>query len=427
MPRQPEPWFRDGRGWYVQLDGRQTFLGEHPEGQPRPKKGEDGRWKPPPSIRAVFHKKMAERDTPPSPTTPLPPPGEQATVVTVLDAFLDWLDNRVREGTKSSRTYDWYLDYLQDFTCFQGVNYRIRDLTAAQVLPVHVYQWADSHPGWTTGKRGAMTAVQRAFGWAAKAGLLGAAGVSPLRALEKPAQGRRERLFTEAEYTEVLALVKDRNFRDLIELSWETGCRPHELFTVEASHVEKDVGRWVFPIRLSKGKKLQRVVYLSDRALEITLRLAAERPTGPLLVNTQGRAWCVSSVKCRFQQLCREIGRRRMRQAGELPPKIPRLKVAQRSDPAARREHEARVLARRQQIRNMARVRGLRVNLYGFRHARITEALVQGLDAVTVSILAGHKDTTMISRHYAHLTQRDDHMRKAANRAIGKVRPPAKG
>jgi integrase len=38
---------------------------------------------------------------------------------------------------------------------------------------------------------------------------------------------------------------------------------------------------------------------------------------------------------------------------------------------------------------------------------------------VTVSVLMGHRDTTMISRVYSHLTQRQEHLRQAANRARG--------
>ena len=60
---------------------------------------------------------------------------------------------------------------------------------------------------------------------------------------------------------------------------------------------------------------------------------------------------------------------------------------------------------------------GVCYNLYSFRHAYITQSLVNGLDAVTVSILAGHKSTVMISRHYSHLHQMADHLRDAANRA----------
>ena len=80
--------------------------------------------------------------------------------------------------------------------------------------------------------------------------------VPPLVAIEKPQQGRREKLVSEDEYSVVHGAVKDQEFRDLLELSWETGCRPRELFTEKASYVDLPTGRWVFPIRLSKGKKM---------------------------------------------------------------------------------------------------------------------------------------------------------------------------
>ena len=67
MPRQPEPWFHNGRGWYVQLDGKQPFLGEHPPNATPPKKGNAGRWNVPQSIRDEFHCRMTERGTKPTP------------------------------------------------------------------------------------------------------------------------------------------------------------------------------------------------------------------------------------------------------------------------------------------------------------------------------------------------------------------------
>ena len=45
------------------------------------------------------------------------------------------------------------------------------------------------------------------------------------------------------------------------------------------------------------------------------------------------------------------------------------------------------------------------------------DSLENGLDAVTVAVLMGDQDTAMISRHYAHVAQRTDHMRRSANRA----------
>jgi integrase len=416
MPRQPEPWFRNGRGWYVQLDGKQTFLGEHPPNAPRPKKADSGRWNVPQSIRDEFHRRMAGR--PRSPATVLPRAG--SAVVEVLDAFLDWLHNRVAEGTKARRTYDWYRKYLQSFADFSTPAYRVAELTAAQLGPIHVYQWVDSHPGWKAGKRGAMTAVQRAFGWAAKAGLLkDAGGRSPVAGLEKPAQGRREQLVTREEYDELFAALTAPEARDLIELSWETGMRPHELFTAEAHFFDPDAGRLVFPVRLSKGKKVQRVVYLNERALEVIRRNAAAHPTGPLLRNSDGEPWCGGAVNCLFQRVRRELGRRRLAAKGLMPPKIKRLTAAQRADEATREAHQRRVIERRKLVHRLAWERGTKYSLYAIRHAFCTEALENGLDAVTVSVLMGHKDTTMISRVYSHLTERTEHMREAARKARG--------
>jgi len=410
MPRQPKPWYREGRGWYVQLDGRQTFLGEHPPKFPRPKKNDQGEWTPPPPIRDEFHRRMAASADRPR-RQPAGRRDESLLVCEVFDTFLSWLSARVAEGSKSQRTYDWYRKYLQSFLRSAPPLLAIEDLDHS-----HVHGWVDSHPDWKTGKRGAMTAVQRALNWAARAGLLKSlGGKSPLAGLEKPAQGRREQLVTPEEYVEVTALVKDQNFRDLLVAAWETGARPHELFTVEASFVDLDNGRWVFPVRLSKGRKAQRVVYLTDAVLEVTKRLRQRHPQGPLFRNTDGNPWCVSSVKCRFQKLRLALGGRRLQRLGLLPPKIPRLTKPQREDRAVRAEYTRKVLERRERINELAREHGTRYNLYAFRHSRITEALVAGLDAVTVSVLAGHRDTTMISRHYAHLTQQLAHLREAAS------------
>jgi integrase len=238
--------------------------------------------------------------------------------------------------------------------------------------------------------------------------------------LEKPPQGRREQLVSLAEYQRILGAVTDPEFRDLVELAWETGARPHELFTLEASYVDLANARWVFPVRLSKGKKVQRVIYLTDIALAITQRLLLARTTGILLVNTDGDPWCGASAKCRFQRLRHTLGRQRIVELGILPPRIPRLTKVQQQDPNRRKHHEKAVEDRTKEVCRLCREHGTMYSLYLFRHAFCTQALESGkIDAVTVSILMGHRDTTMISRHYSHLTQRVEHLREAARKARG--------
>jgi integrase len=421
VPHHPKPFYKANRNtWYVEVARVQHPLGKHPDGFPAPSK-RDGSWDPPREILDAYHRVMAQGQGASEARTvgDTPPP-----VAVVLDEFVGWLKGRVAEGSKAPRTLEWYVGYLNSFLDY------LRDeepgrpeapaLTVDGLRPIHVYRWVDSHPEWKTGKRGAMTAVQRACNWAAKAGLLKAVGGrSPLAGLEKPPQGRREQLVSPEEFEVILAWVRDREFRDLLETSWDTGARPHELFTVEARYFDPANARWVFPVRESKGKKVQRVVYLGKRALAITERLVRERPSGPLFRNKDGTPWTVSSVKCRFQRLRDELGRRKVRALGLFPPRLKRLTKVQRQDPVVRMAHQQAVRRRRQEIKDLAKRHGTKYSLYSFRHAFVTEALVNGLDAVTVSVLAGHRDTTMISRHYSHLTQQLGHLREAARKARG--------
>jgi integrase len=328
------------------------------------------------------------------------------TVLGVLDAFLDWCQKH-----RAGRTYDWYRDYLESFARTVSAG-----LTIDCLKPFHVQQWLDANTGWISGKRGAVIAVQRAFNWAVRMGLIAA---NPVRSIEKPQAGRREHVIGDDQYATLLGLVRDCEFRDLLTLCWETGCRPEDALSVEARHVDLQNGCWAFPVQESKGKKHQRVVYLTDIGLAITRRLMLAHPTGPLLRNTDGLAWSPSALNCRFARLRLALGRAKLEEAGLMPPKLKRLTQAQRADAATRIAHDQAVSDRRRLIAEMARGQVPRYCLYTFRHSWCTHALERGVDAVTVAVLMGHRDTTMISRVYSHLMQRRDHLRDAIRKAAG--------
>src|SRR5690606_31444465 len=111
---------------------------------------------------------------------------------------------------------------------------------------------------------------------------------SPVEHLEVPGADRRESIVTVEEYERLLTLIRDEAFRDVVVVTWETGCRPQELLRVEARHVDLANRRWVFPKSESKGKRQPRVVYLPPPALEITRRRVAEFPSGLLFRNSTG-------------------------------------------------------------------------------------------------------------------------------------------
>jgi integrase len=379
LPHYPKPFFRPQRGlWYVQIEGRQVNLG--------PDRDEAFR---------RYHDLMAR-----GPDQSRPPDGDAA--VSVLDAFLDWCEKH-----RAPRTYEWYRDYLQSFA--RSIP---RGLPVGRLKPIHVQQWVDAQPGWGNGKRGAITAVQRAFNWAAKMGLIDA---SPVRHVEKPRAGRRDVVITPGEYAWILGQVKDEAFRDLLVVCWETGCRPQEILAVEARHVDPDGGRWVFPLDEAKGKKAHRVVYLTDRALEITRRLVLRQPDGPLFRNTDGRPWHPYALNCRFGRLRLAHGRQRIQQLGLMPPGIKRLEAARRRDPEIRAEHEEAVRRRSERIAELARDHGTKWCLYHFRHSFATRMLEAGTDSLTVSALLGHADGSMLARVYSHLSRNGAYLRDAVN------------
>lgn len=383
MPQYPKPFHRPARGlWYVQLDGKQLNLGSDRDEAFR-----------------RYHELMGRaRDA------PRVVAGD--TILAILDEFLGWC-----QAHKAGRTYDWYRDYLESFAkSLPG------DLAVAQLKPFHVQRWVDSQPGWKTGKRGAIVAVQRAFNWAARMGLI---EQNPLRHVEKPPAGRRDVVITPEEFARILGRVKDEEFRDLLTVCWETGCRPQEALMVEARHVDLQEGCWVFAVEESKGKRHRRVVYLTDAALELTRRLMAAHPAGPLFLNTDGLPWTPFALNCRFARLRLALGRKKLEELGRMPPGLKRLKQAGRLDRDVRCAHSLAVLERRRQIAALAKEHGPKYSLYTFRHSWCTLALERGLDAVTVSVLMGHRDTTMISRVYSHLMQRRDHLRDAVRRVAG--------
>ncbi len=261
----------------------------------------------------------------------------------IIDSYLDWCQKH-----RAPDTYEWYRYRLQRF-----VDCAPRDLRVTQLKPFHVQQWIDSYQGLSSGsKRNYCRAIQRTMRWAEQQGYI---EHSPIAHMEKPAGGKREQVVSPEEYSQILGCTRDREFRDLVITSWETGCRPQESLRVEARHVDLEQSRWVFPKSEEKMGRITRIVYLTDEALEITRRLMLAHPEGRLFRNTRGVPWTADAVNCRFTTIRRKLGKRYC--------------------------------------------------LYVLRHTWMNRLLTAGVDSLTVAVLAGHCDTSTLAKTYQHRSQ----------------------
>lgn len=328
MPaRYPRPFWRSSKScFFVQLGKKQIRLD--------PDKDEAFR---------MYHALMQRDEQEPLAIGTDPP------VVEVLDAFLGWAS-----GNSSPKTYKWRKDNLTTFATSIP-----RNLTVSQLKPIHITREMGLHPTWGPDTRANFArCVQRAFRWAKDQGLI---RDNPIEKVEKPAKQRREEVYTREEYEVLLSHFPDRAMRDVLITVWETGCRPQELFAIEARYVDHEGKRWMFPISGSKGKRKPRVVYLSDAAYEVTRRLCEEQPTGPLFRNAAGEPWDKETVGRRFARKRKKVGKRYC--------------------------------------------------LYSFRHSFATRKLLEGVDPITVATLLGHSNLSMLANTYGHLYKQQNHLR----------------
>jgi integrase len=333
----PKPFFRTARNaWFVQIGDRQIKLAADKD-----------------EAFTRYHELMAK------PSLPEVTQAEaQKLVVVIVDEFLDWCNKH-----RAPDTYIWYRDRLNSFVATIDPS-----LTVDQLKPHHVQKWVDNYgvPLKSGSRRNLIASIKRAMKWAEEQGYIDR---SPLTHMKKPACGRKEQVVSPEQFAELVARYKDENFRDLLTVTWETGCRPQESLRVEARHVDLAGSRWVFPSSESKGKRIPRVVYLTPAALEITKRLMDKHPTGPLFRNTGGKQWTPYATNCRFQYVRRKTG--------------------------------------------------IKYSLYSLRHSFAQHALIRGVDCITVATLLGHSDPNTLGRVYQHLSQNSTFLQEQLRKATG--------
>lgn len=424
MARKASPWYREERNeWCVTIKGQHHRLGEHPEGAPRPQKSKKtGRWNAPDEIEKAFRRLI---DAPGEIAPALSGPEVGDDVVSVLDDFITWCKEN-REAITTRR----YEEFCQDFvraTDERGV--KIGTLPVLKLTSRHVTGWLNAHETWgPTTKRSAITALQRGLNWAVKNRGLER---NPIKGMDKPEAKRRSDIIAPAEFEEMLALVGDGSFRDLLTVSYDCGARPFEVKDLEKRHFQPDKQRAVIPADEAKGRKHPRAIYFpTERSMEIVGRLCDEHPTGPIFRNNLDNKWTGDAVKCRFEDIEVAFGLKEMERQGI------KLDVSEESiaammvtlSPTKKRKGtgvevpkeawELRKEARLKLIAQQTKKYGKRFNHYAFRRTFITGKIIAGVDSHVVAKLSGHQSTAMIDRHYSAIANDHEFMLREAQKQI---------
>ena len=67
--------------------------------------------------------------------------------------------------------------------------------------------------------------------------------------------------------------------------------------------------------------------------------------------------------------------------------------------------------------RALAKKLGFHICPYAIRHTFATDAIIRGVDVVTISELMGHRNLNCLSRIYQHVKKRSDFLRDALKKA----------
>jgi integrase len=386
----PKPWFRKGRGWFVTLGGKQINLGTQRD-----------------EAFAAYRQLIAH------PQTSQAPDATNILIVEIVEHFLDWV-----QRNRAADTYEWYRFRLERFCRAYS------ELSVRHLKPYIVQEWVNGFEPSITSQRNYLRSAKRCFKWAKQQGYI---EKNPIVDLEVPTAEQRETALSQIEFEAIMPFVKNERFRELLRLTWATGCRPQESLRVEARHVDTTHQRWVFPRSESKMKRKSRVVYLTDEAMEITKRLMAANPKGTLFRNANGKPWNKDSVGCSFLSVQVRMGKVAMIEHGieiddeainKFIPLLKPKKVVQGIE-RLKRPAELRHEAKRKLTIKKACEFAPRYSLYALRHSFATIALQKGIDSLTVAILLGHEDPSTLARVYQHLNHNPKHlleeMRKATS------------
>ncbi len=295
------------------------------------------------------------------------PPSDDLTVAVLMHRFIASHEHSP-PGTRRfyTRPCRSFLDYI-------GAALRV-----SEAAPYHVETWLrechafkrlpsgkrSDQPTSSTYRHNLVRAVKSAFCWGEAQGYI---ATNPVRRVKVPPQvPRGDEAYLEPDQWAKVVACDDPNLLDLLDVLtvlYETGCRPQELRRVESRHYDRAARTWDFVVEESKGKRDRRTVLLSDPAFEICQRLALKHPEGPIFRDRRGKPWTATALDRECEKLSKLVG--------------------------------------------------FHLTPYMVRHTFATRKILAGVDLISIAALMGHRNLTSLSRVYAHVMRRQDHLRAA--------------
>ena len=260
------------------------------------------------------------------------------------------------ERRVSAEAYRGYAKYLRPLADAYA------SLPVAELTPEAVALFLDRKPKWgMTYRAGFHGTASQMFRAAVKSGTLVA---NPMDKVKKPPKASRgsDALVSEEDHQRLLVHAEPV-FGDFLRLLWLTGARPGELTSITGVMVKR-MSPGVLPLlehkTAHKGKG--RTLILSPDAVAV-LQRRAEGCEGRLF------PWDAKGVTSRMRRASKKAG--------------------------------------------------VKAIAYGYRHTFATDALARGVPDATVAALLGHADTSMVHRHYSHLSSRTQALKDALNKVRG--------
>lgn len=294
------------------------------------------------------------------------PPADQITVKLILHRYLTWVENN-----RNKKTHAWHQYILCRFA--ETISEK---LTVVALKKFQIQDWLDGEETWSgTSKNRAVASLRSAFNWAISLDYI---TVNPATTFKAPKRSKGRQLWLDdAQFKVLLTHVPETCFQDYLTFAFDTGARPQETRILEARHWDGE--KFTLSPEESKGGNDCRVIYCNDRSRVLVERLVKIIPEGPIFHNQDGKPWTPNAVRSRFLRTPKKKGQ----------PKIG--------------------LAVKMKMKGLC--------AYTMRHSFCTNALIRGLDVVTVAALMGHKDATMVMRVYQHLAKNHAYLLKSVNRA----------